>query len=184
MAIDADVRVEAIPGPSAPLAALAVSGISADTFAFLGFPPTRSNARARWLSDVRTAGRPVVFFEAPHRILKTLAELQQAIGDRYVAVGRELTKSHEELVRGPISEVLRRLDEPRGEFTVVVDIGQTIETGPRELPEGPVIAIEFNAMTANDRSSRRAAVRALAERYGVSPNIVYAALEDAKKSVE
>ena len=71
-AIEAGVRVEAIPGPSAALTALAASGIQADTFTFLGFPPTRSTARAQWVSELGSAGRPVVFFEAPHRIVSTL----------------------------------------------------------------------------------------------------------------
>jgi 16S rRNA (cytidine1402-2'-O)-methyltransferase len=182
MAIDAGIRVETIPGPSAPLAALAASGISADTFTFMGFPPTRSNDRSRWLADVRSAGRPVVFFEAPHRILRTLKELQNVAGDSYVVVARELTKAHEELVRGPISVVLERLSEPRGEFTVVVDIGRSTDETRRDLPDVTQIAHEFGSMTANDRSSRRAAIKLLAKRYGISANRVYEAIEQDKKS--
>ena len=184
MAIDAGIRVEAIPGPSAPVAALAASGISADTFTFMGFPPTRSNDRSRWLADVRSAGRPVVFFEAPHRILRTLKELQNVAGDQYVVVARELTKAHEELVRGPISTVLEHLAEPRGEFTVVLDIGRSTDYARRDLPDVTQIVSEFGSMTANERSSRRAAIKALAKRYGVSANTVYAAIEQDKKSGE
>ena len=184
MAIDAGIRVEAIPGPSAPVAALAASGISADTFTFMGFPPTRSNDRSRWLADVRSAGRPVVFFEAPHRILRTLKELQNVAGDQYVVVARELTKAHEELVRGPISTVLEHLPEPRGEFTVVLDIGRSTDYARRDLPDVTQIVSEFGSMTANERSSRRAAIKALAKRYGVSANTVYAAIEQDKKSGE
>jgi 16S rRNA (cytidine1402-2'-O)-methyltransferase len=182
MAIDAAIRVEAIPGPSAALAALAVSGIVADTFTFLGFPPTRSNARTAWFSDLRSESRPVIFFEAPHRIVRTLKDLQEALGDLYVCVARELTKTHEELVRGPISSVLDRLSGPRGEFTVVVDIGHLPDTTRSALPGAAAIAQEFGVMTANDGSSRRAAIRVLAKRYGVSANTVYAAIEGAKKS--
>jgi 16S rRNA (cytidine1402-2'-O)-methyltransferase len=182
MALDAGIRVEAIPGPSAPMAALVASGISADTFTFMGFPPTRSNDRSRWLADVRSAGRPVVFFEAPHRILRTLKELQNLAGDSYVVVARELTKAHEELIRGPISVVLERLPEPRGEFTVVVDIGRSTDEARRDLPDATQLAHEFGSMTANDRSSRRAAIKLLAKRYGVSANRVYEAIEQDKKS--
>ena len=184
MAIDVGIRVEAIPGPSAPVAALAASGISADTFTFMGFPPTRSKDRSRWLADVRSAGRPVVFFEAPHRILRTLKELQNVAGDQYVVVARELTKAHEELVRGPISNVLEHLPEPRGEFTVVLDIGRSTDYARRDLPDVTQIVSEFGSMTANGRSSRRAAIKALAKRYGVSANTVYAAIEQDKKSGE
>src|SRR5438094_9535988 len=124
-AIDAGIRVETIPGPSAAVAALAASGLPTDTFVFLGFPPTRAHDRDDWMASLRLAGRTAIFFEAPHRIRAPLADVQRAIGDRPVAVARELTKTHEELVRGPISQVLGRLSEPRGEFTVVVDVGQT-----------------------------------------------------------
>jgi len=184
MAVDAGIRVEAIPGPSAILATLAASGIAAETFTFLGFPPTRSNARKQWFAEVQAAGRPVVFFEAPHRIVKTLEELQETVGNRNVSVGRELTKAHEELVRGQISEVLERLGEPKGEFTVIVDIGQTPDILAGDRPSPPEIAREFGHLTDNGRTSRRGAVRALAERYGLSPNAVYAAIEEGKKSVD
>jgi len=181
-AIEAGVRVEAIPGPSAALTALAASGIQADTFTFLGFPPTKSTARAEWVSELGSAGRPVVFFEAPHRIVSTLEELRQAIGDRHVAVGRELTKAHEEWVRGPISMVLEHVQEPRGEFTVVVDIGQSTNSDSGSAPGADVIMKAFGELTANDRSTRRAAIRTLARRYRMTANAVYAAIEDAKKS--
>jgi len=183
-AIEAGVRVEAIPGPSAALTALAASGIQADTFTFLGFPPTRSTARAQWVSELGSAGRPVVFFEAPHRIVSTLEELRQAVGDRQVAVGRELTKTHEEWVRGPISSVLEHVRDPRGEFTVVVDIGQSTDSASIPAPGANAIAKAFGELTANDRSTRRAAIRTLARRYRMTANAVYAAIEDAKKSVE
>ena len=133
-AIEAGIRVEPIPGPSAPLAALAASGLPTDTFTFLGFPPTRSSDRAEWFATLRSAARTVVFFEAPHRIRRTLEDLRGCVGDCAMAIGRELTKAHEELVRGPISEVLARLPEPRGEFTVVVDVGRLPE---HERPEPP-----------------------------------------------
>ena len=118
-AIEAGLRVESIPGPNAAIAALAASGLPADTFVFLGFPPTRSKARSDWFERARAVGGTVVFFEAPHRIRETLGELRRVAGDCPVVVCRELTKIHEELVRGPISEVLDRLDAPVGEFTVV-----------------------------------------------------------------
>src|SRR6185295_10434611 len=113
------IRVEPIPGPSAAMAALAVSGLPTDTFTFLGFPPTRSKHRIEWFERLRTIGGTVVFFEAPHRIHDTLRALHQVVGDCQVSVGRELTKTHEELVRGPISVVLNSLPNALGEFTIV-----------------------------------------------------------------
>ena len=101
-AIDADIRVESIPGPNAALAALAVSGFSTDSFTFMGFPPARSKDRSDWFDELIRVGGVVVFFEAPHRIRRTLDELQRVASNCELLVARELTKKHEELVRGPI----------------------------------------------------------------------------------
>jgi 16S rRNA (cytidine1402-2'-O)-methyltransferase len=181
-AIDAGIRVEPIPGPNAAVTALAASGISGQTFTFLGFPPTRSKDRAEWLDELRTAGRPVVFFEAPHRIKETLNQIARIVGNRQVSVARELTKAHEEFVRGPISDVLERLPPPLGEFTVVLDIGLTTEiTGP-EAPSDAVIAQEFGRITALGGLSRRRIINQLARAYGLPPNQVYETIERTKKS--
>ncbi len=180
-AIDAGIRVEAIPGPNAALAALAVSGLPSETFTFLGFPPTRSKDRIKWFEALKTAGRTVVFYEAPHRIRETLEQIRLAVGDCEVAVGRELTKAHEELVRGPISSVIDRLEHPIGEFTVVASIGHITEIVSAVLPAGPIILIELGEMTLNSGLSRRRAINALARKYQRRPNEVYEAIEAAKK---
>jgi len=179
-AIDAGIRVEPIPGPSAVLAALAASGLPTDSFTFLGFPPTRAKDRNSWFTRLRAIGGTVVFFEAPHRIRETLGELSRTAGDCYVVVARELTKTHEELVRGPISSVINALKADRGEFTVVVEIG--------ELPEynslAPDVVSEFGQMTTISGVSKRRAVSMLARKHGLAPNVVYEAIEEAKKSTK
>ena len=181
-AIDAGLRVEPVPGPSAVLAALAASGLVAESFTFLGFPPTRSKDRNLWFERLRRAGGVVVFFEAPHRIRQTLETLQSAIGDCQVAVGRELTKIHEELVRGPISIVIERLETARGEFTVVVDVKPSTETEPIADVSPQALGIEFGLITDSGKSTKRQAIAILARRHRMTPNIVYALLESAKKS--
>jgi 16S rRNA (cytidine1402-2'-O)-methyltransferase len=181
-AIDAGVRVEPIPGPSAAMAALAVSGLPTDTFTFLGFPPTRSKPRIEWFDRLRMVGGTVVFFEAPHRIKETLRALQRAVGDCPITVGRELTKAHEELVRGPISSVQNRLSTTLGEFTVVARIERQAGRGEIKPPTGEELVSEFGEMTANSSFSRRGAIAALARRHRMAPNDVYAAIEAAKKS--
>jgi 16S rRNA (cytidine1402-2'-O)-methyltransferase len=183
-AIAAGIRIEAIPGPNAAVTALAASGFPADRFTFLGFPPTRSNDRAKWFSELRAAGRTVVFYEAPHRVRGTLEQILATIGDCEVLVGRELTKAHEELVRGPISRILERVDEPRGEFTVVIDIGRMTKLGEPASPTDDDIIRVFGDMTLNRRLTRRQAVSEVARRYQRSPNEVYAVIERAKKLVE
>jgi 16S rRNA (cytidine1402-2'-O)-methyltransferase len=179
-AIEAGVRIEPIPGPSAVLAALAASGLPSDSFTFLGFPPTRSKDRKNWFDRLRAVGGTVVFFESPHRIRATLADLRRAVGESSVLVARELTKAHEQLVRGPISTVLNDVTE-RGEFTIVVNIGQTTDN----TAAAPIdIANEFGQMTTDMSLSKRKAVAVLARRHGLPPNDVYQAIEEAKRAVK
>ena len=153
-AIDAGIRVEPIPGASAVLAALAASGLPSDSFTFLGFPPIRSKDRSKWFDRLQAAGGTVVFFEAPHRIRETLGELSRRIGDSTVVLARELTKAHEELVRGPISSVLNALKTDRGEFTIVVEIGEMTELNQ----PAPDIVAEFGQITAIGGLSKRRAI--------------------------
>ena len=139
---DRGLRVEAVPGPSAVLAALVSSGLAAEAFTFAGFPPFRSRARTRWFAALAREPRPFVFFEAPHRIEASLGDLQAAAGDRTIAVCRELTKLHEESLVGPVADVRARLGRPRGEFTVVVQAGgrparrldETLDAAPVPVP--------------------------------------------------
>jgi 16S rRNA (cytidine1402-2'-O)-methyltransferase len=182
-AVDAGIRTEPIPGPSAAVAVLAVSGFEGSTFTFLGFPPIRSKDRKLWFEQLATAGRPVVFFEAPHRIVETLKQVMVRLGDRPVVVGRELSKTHEELVRGPISMVLKRLTNPIGEFTIAIDIGHMTDLGhPASVADADILH-EFSHLTKSGRLTRRMAVRELARKHGLAPNRVYQAIEDGKKSV-
>ncbi|PYR60234.1 MAG: 16S rRNA (cytidine(1402)-2'-O)-methyltransferase [Acidobacteria bacterium] len=183
-AIAAGIRVEAIPGPNAAVTALAASGFPADRFTFLGFPPTRSNDRAKWFAELQAAGHTVVFYEAPHRVRGTLEQILATIGDCDVLLGRELTKTHEELVRGPISAVLGRIGEPRGEFTLVIDIGRMTKLDQLARPTDAELVHIFGDMTINRRLTRRQAVTEVARRYQRSPNEVYAVIERAKKLAE
>jgi 16S rRNA (cytidine1402-2'-O)-methyltransferase len=183
-AIDAGIRVEPVPGPSAAVAALAASGIGCEAFTFLGFPPIRLKDRKIWLAELRSAGRPVVFFEAPHRIRETLEQIQRMVGNRYVSVARELTKAHEEFLRGPISSVLEQLAMPMGEFTVVIDIGQTTDSVLQSPATPESLLVEFGQLTASGGLSRRGAISRLARTHGLPPNEVYGVIELAKKSVK
>ena len=181
-AIDAGLKVEPVPGPSAVLAALAASGLPTETFTFLSFPPTRSKDRKRWFERVKAIRGTIVFFEAPHRIHDTLHEFEREFGDCEVAVGREMTKVHEELVRGPITLVLGRLKEERGEFTVVINISQITENINSAEEISGLIVDSFGEMTKIIGMTRRKAINVVARRHGLTPNRVYEILEDHKKS--
>ncbi|MGN6753372.1 MAG: 16S rRNA (cytidine(1402)-2'-O)-methyltransferase [Intrasporangium sp.] len=121
-AIEHDLRVTCVPGPSAVLMALAVSGLPVDRFCFEGFLPRKAGERGRALAELADERRTLVFFEAPHRLAETLAAMRDAFGaDRAAAVCRELTKTYEEVRRGPLAELVPWAAEGvRGEITVVV----------------------------------------------------------------
>ena len=176
----AGLRVEPVPGPSAALAAVSASGLMADELLIVGFPPSRSIARKKWLEVLRRERRLVVFFEAPHRIRETLNDLQAIFGDRTVAVGRELTKAHEELVVRPISLYLQSLGEPRGEFTVVVSPASADDEATVAVPPAGELLHQFGEMTKLGKGTRREVVKDLAEKYGITSRDMYRLLESAK----
>jgi len=110
-----------VPGPSAVITALVVSGLPTDRFLYLGFLPRRAGARKQALKSVAQETVTLVILEAPHRLQPTLNDLQLLLGDRQLAVCRELTKLHEEVFRGTIGQAIARFTEPRGEFTLVIE---------------------------------------------------------------
>lgn len=167
--IDAGQRISVLPGPSAVLAALVVSGLPVDRFCFEGFLPRRGGERRRRLSELAAEPRTMVFFEAPHRVADMLADLREAFGaDRPVALCRELTKTYEEIIRGTLGEVADNLGEPRGEFTVVVGgAPRGVEQGsPEEW--GAAVALRVEA-----GSDPKAAISEVAREVGAPRRAVY-----------
>ena len=124
------IPVIPIPGPSAVITALVVSGLPTDRFLYLGFLPRKSNARRHLLESVVNEYGTLVALEAPHRLLATLNDLQTVLSDRQIAVCRELTKIHEEVFRGTISQAIKHFTEPKGEFTLVIE-GKREENKPQ-----------------------------------------------------
>lgn len=120
-AVAAGVPVVAVPGPSAVVTALAISGLPTRQFTYIGFLPRRRGERRRLLSSLASQPRTIVALESPHRLSASLADLLAVLGDRRIAVCRELTKLHEEVFRGRISEALAHFHQPRGEFTLVIE---------------------------------------------------------------
>lgn len=180
-AVDAGVKVEPIPGPNAAIATLSASAVATPTFTFLGFPPTRSKDRKQWFERLGRVEGTAVFYEAPHRLHRTLSDAALAVGNVPAVIGRELTKTHEELVRGPILSLIDLVKEPIGEFTVVLCLEK--KPGVPLEPKSPSsIAEEFVQLTKSGKATRRQAITALARKYGVSAREVYAAVEAFKTS--
>jgi 16S rRNA (cytidine1402-2'-O)-methyltransferase len=121
--LDAGFNVSPIPGPCAPIAALVASGLSTDAFIYLGYLPRKKGQRRRLLAEVAGQNYTLIALEAPHRLLVALQDSFELLGDRSIAIARELTKIHEEIFRGTLSEALAhfRANPPRGEFTLVID---------------------------------------------------------------
>jgi 16S rRNA (cytidine1402-2'-O)-methyltransferase len=179
----AGIRVESVPGPSSIVAALSASGLPAAEFVFVGFPPHRSKDLKAWLARIAKERRLVIFFEAPHRIQATLEQLATLVGpDRIVGVGRELTKTHEELVVKPISTLLTTSIQPRGEFTVLLAPGKDEPSVSAILPGVDVMQQELGRITDSEAVGRREGVRILAERYGVAVNDLYRLLQGRNDS--
>jgi 16S rRNA (cytidine1402-2'-O)-methyltransferase len=112
-----------IPGPSAVLCALSVAGLPSDAFVFEGFLPQKRGRRMKKLQSLKALPHTLIFFESPHRIIRTLKDCQEVLGDRHIALARELTKLFEEVVRGKISEVIDRMDQKKvkGEVTLLIE---------------------------------------------------------------
>ncbi|WP_456695293.1 16S rRNA (cytidine(1402)-2'-O)-methyltransferase [Aeromicrobium sp. P5_D10] len=172
-AIAADVKVTAIPGPSAVLTALAVSGLPVDRFCFEGFPPRKAGERTRALKELATERRTMVFFESPHRTEATLAAMAQVFGgDRPAAVCRELTKTYEEVARGTLDDVVAWAGSQeqgiRGEVTIVVGgiVAEARTYGADELKA-------LVAARQGDGLSRKDAIEQVAGETGVRKKDVY-----------
>ncbi|MEU2350308.1 16S rRNA (cytidine(1402)-2'-O)-methyltransferase [Modestobacter sp. NPDC049651] len=176
-AIEAGVEVTSVPGPSAVTTALAVSGLPCDRFSFEGFLPRRGRRTA--LAPLATERRTMVFFESPHRLADALTDLAAVFGDdRGAAVCRELTKTHEEVRRGPLSELAAwAADGVRGEITLVV---AGAPAGPVDLSPDE-LAAEVAAEEAAG-ATRKDAIRAVVERTGQPRRVVYDAVVAAKGS--
>lgn len=175
------IAVDPIPGASAPLVAAIASGFPTNPLTILGFAPARGKDRTAWLERLASVPHTFTFFEAPHRIRQTLTEVARIFGVRPIVVGRELTKLHQQLLRGTATDVIGHLTDYIGEFTVVV--------GPQARQERPYILlndrdifIEFCRSTEKCGLRRRDVIVALARKHGRSPNDVYAIIERMKDS--
>lgn len=168
----AGISVEAIPGPSAALAALSVAGFRVPSFRFVGFLPRGGGRRKRALEALRDDPSAVIFFEAPGRLEATLRDLEKTLGERPIAVCRELTKLHEEVRRGTAAELAAHFTEPLGEITLVVSAKNepTIDLDDEDLEQA--IDRELERLAASDLSHRDATEQAISS-LGLARKVAY-----------
>ena len=170
--LDEGGSVSPIPGPSAVVSALSVSGFSANQFAFVGFPPRRGKARDAWISDVVSTEETVVVFEAPRRLVKLLDDLVEAgIGTRQAVICRELTKLHEEVVPGTVTELATIYGEGsvKGEVTIVVSGAVDVTDAALDL----ATIRESSKVWAREGTSRRDIAERLVREFGIGRNLAY-----------
>ncbi|MEN2419742.1 16S rRNA (cytidine(1402)-2'-O)-methyltransferase [Streptomyces rimosus] len=179
-AVERGVKVTAVPGPSAVLTALAVSGLPVDRFCFEGFLPRKGGERRSRLREVADERRTLVYFEAPHRLDDTLAAMTEVFGaDRRAAVCRELTKTYEEVRRGPLKDLAAwAADGVRGEITIVVEGAP--ETGPQDL--GPEELVRRVHVREEAGERRKEAIAAVAAETGLPKREVFDAVVAAKNA--
>jgi 16S rRNA (cytidine1402-2'-O)-methyltransferase len=176
----AGIRVVPIPGPNAAIAALSASGISAGEFVFAGFPPARSTDRIKWLTRFAGEARPVIFFEAPHRIYGLLTNIKEVFPSQMLTIARELTKAHEILVMSPINALSPAEVPARGEFTLVLHPSDVVTPTVSDLPGDDALRAELGELTNTGLGTRQAVDR-LARKYGTGANALYRRLIASKR---
>lgn len=176
--IEAGIRITVLPGPSAVLAALALSGLPVDRFCFEGFLPRRAGERRRLIAELAAEPRTIVVFEAPHRVAATLTDLVEGFGpDRPAALCREITKTYEEVRRGTLRDLRDAVGDVRGEITLV--IGGAVAKAHRGTPEEWSVQVQDLVASGSDR---REAIGEVASRSGVPRREVYDAVVRAKRA--
>lgn len=167
-AIDENINIIPVPGPSAAITALSVSGLSTEEFTFIGFLPSKTTQRQKKLKDLSLELRTLIFYEAPHRIVNTLLDLKEIFGERNAAAVKEVTKIHEEILRGTISEILDALENRTiaGEYILIVD-------GMKKEKAGLDEALAEIKFLMKKGKGRKEAVKSVAEEYGFSKKKLY-----------
>jgi 16S rRNA (cytidine1402-2'-O)-methyltransferase len=185
LAIRHHVPVVPIPGVSAFLAALVASGLPTDSFRFSGFlPPKRGDRRAA-LEAVRASPRTQVFYEAPHRIVEALSDVVEVLGkDRHVVIAREVTKLHEEFLRGRASEILETLksrDGVKGEITLLIGKAEESEVDVATgAPARPAVRQRLEQLMSEEKLDEKAALKKIAKERGISKSEAYRELQRSK----
>jgi 16S rRNA (cytidine1402-2'-O)-methyltransferase len=173
-AVESDVKIKVLPGPSAVVTALLLSGLPTDRFCFEGFPPRTQGARSKWFNDLAQEERTIIFFEAPHRIVESLKDAGDAFGlDRIGAVCREMSKHYEEVVRGELLQLIEWAESKDilGEITIVIS---GFDPGTREFDSAQLVQMVLNQESAGE--GRKEAIAQVAKETGIAKRVVFDAM--------
>ena len=181
LAIENKIKVCPIPGANAALSALICSGLDTTKFYFAGFLPKSAKSRKDFLQNLSSRSETLIFYESPHRLKKFFTELKEVLGDRKISVARELTKLHEEFLRGKISEVENTIDEVKGEFVVVVEGDLTAEKNVETSSEENFLDFCKNLIAKG--LDKKSAIRQTTGKFNLSRREVYNALIDSEKNL-
>jgi 16S rRNA (cytidine1402-2'-O)-methyltransferase len=179
LAVRHSIPVIPVPGASAFVAALAASGLPVDKFRFLGFLPSKKGERRKALEELKEATRTLVFYEAPHRLLEMLKDAREILGEREMVIAREVTKIHEEFLRGTLGTTIEYLKRrpAKGEITVLIGLRAGSDA---DAPPAASIISEIQAVMAGRKVDERAALKIVARDRGVSKSEAYRLLQTEK----
>ena len=176
LAVDAGFKVCPIPGANAALSALICSALDTNKFTFIGFLPKTSKNRRESLIELSTRTETLIFYEAPHRLKKVLSEMLEIFGNRRIVLARELTKIHEEFQRGNLAELIKKIDEPIGEFVIVVEGKKNFDEVKIQPAENFIDVYKKFIAEGIDKKS---AIREVAKKFNLSRRTIYNAVIDS-----
>ena len=180
LAIESNIKISPIPGANAALSALICSGLSTEKFLFAGFLPKSKKNRMEILQKLSAREETIIFYESPHRLNKFFDELENIFGDRNISVARELTKIHEEFLRGKISDIKKILDEPKGEFVIIVE-----GCGDKNISDNIAsenFLEEYKNLLA-ECLDKKSAMKQIANKFNLSRRDVYKAVIEYEKNL-
>ena len=169
LALKNNIEVIPIPGPCALISAMIASGMDAKEFTFLGFLPLNKKSRKNKLNDIKLSDKTIILYEAPHKIVKTLEELNDILNNRKIVLARELTKIHEEFIVGTAKELLEKLKEPKGEFVIVIEKREENDVNNFE----DMTIEEHHKYYENLGLSKNEAIKQIAKDRNVKKNEIY-----------
>ncbi len=184
LALKNDIKIIPVPGVSALITALVVSGLPTDKFVFEGFLPRKTKERKKYFKSIENEERTIIFYETPHRLKKALKDMLDTWGDRKIIIARELTKKYEEIIRGKLSQVLNEINtkEIKGEITLVVQGGKRgKENDTINLLKRKCIMEEYLKKLKNQGYSNKDIIKITQEKLNIPKNIIYKKLLEIKK---